>query len=324
MQSTFQTIFQKSWQWGKELPKRLTSWINNHKQATVIITLSLLFGVFSIIIYHYLAPSNQAQKETFIKIILQMIGGLIVFFGAYVGWQKVEANWKNVEINQESQITDRFIRANEQLGAVDQNGEPKIETRLEGIYALERLAWEKKDYHWTIMEILSAYVRKNAPIKHDDNNGPYSDIQAIINVIGKRRWIDEDEETAENKIDLSMTDLKYYYLIGEFSRAIFRYSNLSKSKIYNTIFFRACFFEANFTDALIYEVDFSGAELTNAKFFGAVCSFLKFFGTTTLNRAKGLTQEILKTTKGNEITTLPDHLERPERWKRKNTGSSNE
>lgn len=52
-------------------------------------------------------------------------------------------------------ITDRYGKAVEQLGVGD------ISVRIGGIYALERIA-NPKD-HWTIMEVLTAFVRERSP-----------------------------------------------------------------------------------------------------------------------------------------------------------------
>jgi hypothetical protein len=46
------------------------------------------------------------------------------------------------------------------LGANDSEGKKQFETRLGGIYALERIAKDSEADHWPIMEILTAYVRK--------------------------------------------------------------------------------------------------------------------------------------------------------------------
>ena len=63
---------------------------------------------------------------------------------------------------EQGHITDRFTKAIEQLGKLD--GErPNIEVRLGAIYALERIAIDSPRDQWTIMEILTAYVRQNAP-----------------------------------------------------------------------------------------------------------------------------------------------------------------
>ena len=62
-------------------------------------------------------------------------------------------------VSQEGQITDRFTRAIEQLGA------EQLQVRLGGIYALERIARDSPGDHWPIMEVLTAFVRENAPLE---------------------------------------------------------------------------------------------------------------------------------------------------------------
>ena len=55
-----------------------------------------------------------------------------------------------------------------------------------GIYALERIANESKKDYWPIMEILTAYVRKNSPKKNYLTIEPISiDIQANESTINK-------------------------------------------------------------------------------------------------------------------------------------------
>jgi hypothetical protein len=75
--------------------------------------------------------------------------------------------------------------------------------RLGGIYALERIARDSPKDHWTIMEVLTAYVRQHAPSPPpakassglDDGKSetsetsplkPRTDIQAILTVLGRR------------------------------------------------------------------------------------------------------------------------------------------
>src|SRR5215217_4967771 len=58
---------------------------------------------------------------------------------------------------EQGQITERFTRA------IDQLGSEKLEIRLGGIYALERIARDspERDYS-TVIEVLTAYVRQNS------------------------------------------------------------------------------------------------------------------------------------------------------------------
>ena len=100
----------------------------------------------------------------------QIIGGLFVLLGLYFTWRRIEISRQELEATRDQQVTERFTRAIDQLGATDDKDQKRIEVRLGGIYALERIAVDSlemetnpgRDYA-TIMEVLTAYVRKNAP-----------------------------------------------------------------------------------------------------------------------------------------------------------------
>jgi hypothetical protein len=59
-------------------------------------------------------------------------------------------------LNRAGQLTDRFTRAIEQLG------HKKLDVRLGGIYALERIAEDSKRDRPQVVEVLTAYVREHA------------------------------------------------------------------------------------------------------------------------------------------------------------------
>src|SRR5215208_5811468 len=143
---------------------------------------------------------------------------------------------------EQGQITERFTRAIEQLGETNSNGEPKLELRLGGIYALERIAKDspERDYS-TVMEVLTAYVRQNTPThskedtkQQSESTGeqteqsfsftrwsveePRLDIKAVLDVVGRRQ---EDRVPEEHrvipdfrKIDLTRTSLRGASLSG--------------------------------------------------------------------------------------------------------------
>jgi hypothetical protein len=70
----------------------------------------------------------QAQLQNSIRAtLLQGLAGLLVVAGAV-------ATWRHVQISREGQITDRLSHA------IDQVGDDKVDIRVGGIYALERLA----------------------------------------------------------------------------------------------------------------------------------------------------------------------------------------
>jgi hypothetical protein len=69
----------------------------------------------------------QSQLQNNVRLaILQMAAGLLVVVGA-------AATWRQVQVNREGQITERFTRAVEQIGS------DNVDVRIGGIYALERM-----------------------------------------------------------------------------------------------------------------------------------------------------------------------------------------
>src|SRR5215207_2187087 len=70
----------------------------------------------------------------------QIIGGFGLLLGLYFTWRSLVVSQRTLETNQDQQVTERFTRAIDQLGATDATGNKQQETRLGGIYALERIA----------------------------------------------------------------------------------------------------------------------------------------------------------------------------------------
>src|SRR5215210_7432105 len=107
---------------------------------------------------------DATQRKDFAQLMAQIAGGLALLFGLYFTWRRVEISQRTLETQQDQQVTERFTRAIDQLGQTDDKGKPKLEIRLGGIYALERIAKDspERDYS-TVMEVLTAYARENAP-----------------------------------------------------------------------------------------------------------------------------------------------------------------
>ncbi len=149
------------------------------------------------------------------KFVAQVCGGLLAALGIFAAVWRSYALDRQASIMEQGQITERFTRAINQLGALDNNGNPVLEIRLGAIYALERIAKESADDHWPIMEVLTAYVRENAPKKTEAEKAkekevklPRKDIQAILTVIGRRPRREEEKQNEGQIIDLSGTDLR--------------------------------------------------------------------------------------------------------------------
>ncbi len=65
----------------------------------------------------------------------QIAAGGALLVGLYFTWRRLEISKKTLETQQDQQVTERFTRAIDQLGAINDKGEPKLEIRLGGIYA---------------------------------------------------------------------------------------------------------------------------------------------------------------------------------------------
>jgi uncharacterized protein YjbI with pentapeptide repeats len=137
-------------------------------------------------------PSKRAEEIGRTRTaVLASLAGVLAAIGAYYTHRTFELNRQGHELNRQGQITERFTRA------VDQLGNPSLDVRLGGIYALERLARESRDDHGPIIEILTAYVRERARQSDQEtpsvgNNPPMAkkqvatDVQAALTVLGRR------------------------------------------------------------------------------------------------------------------------------------------
>lgn len=100
------------------------------------------------------------REDSARRTLVAVIAGGLVFSvgiaGAYFAWRRIM-------VEQQGQITDRFIRAMEQLGAEDGEGKPRIEIRLGAIRTLERIAQESDEDYRPVMDILAAYLRLHSP-----------------------------------------------------------------------------------------------------------------------------------------------------------------
>ena len=220
------------------------------------------------------------------KTIAQIIGGIVAIIAFYFMWERNR-------LTAQGQITERFTQAVEQLG------HDNIAVRLGGIYALERIARDSKEDHWSVMEVLTAYVRGNCPVnkekktkasewlggksmidylkdhRPDGDQGERvlnKDIQAILDVIGRRGHIETEGDRRLNlaNVDLRGADMNKK---GEqevnFSNAIFTGSDLRGVKLSMAKLQGADLSDANLQGADLYKAKLQGADLNEANLQGA-------------------------------------------------------
>ena len=125
------------------------------------------------------------------KTLATMIGGLAIAISLY-------STMMTLYLAQEGQITDRYNKAVELLGAVGGNGHPQVEVRLGGIYALARIARDSKNDRRTVDDVLSAYLRQNSPTQTKDecDDAPRADLQAALWSLGNLGSRDSEDGVA--------------------------------------------------------------------------------------------------------------------------------
>ncbi len=172
----------------------------------------------------------RANRIQVITAAVQGLGGIAVLIGIYFAWANLKTTQKSqtetIRLTNEGQITDRFTKA------IDQLGSSQLDVRLGGIYALERIARDSEKDHWSIMEVLTTYVREHAPVNTDDKPSvsgdtrarsnkalplaplpaPSPDLQAILTVIGRREL--KFEKGKDEHLDLTQTNLQGAHLTG--------------------------------------------------------------------------------------------------------------
>ncbi len=217
-----------------------------------------------------LAPDRYLElQNSYRATIVQSLAGAALLVTIYLTWRRVAATERQVEIAGEGQITERFTRAIEQLGQRE-----RVEIRLGGIYALERIARDSEKDHWTIMEVLTAYLRQHVARRDDaPESAPTKavaiDVQAILTVIGRRRI--EFDPIEGRRLDLTWTNLFGADLFGtNLSGANLEGANLSDAVLMRTNLSKALLLEANLSEAKMFEADLSGASLRGADLSGAV------------------------------------------------------
>lgn len=206
------------------------------------------------------------QVNEYRKTLIQIIGGVVVFVGLWLTWRRIVATEDTVKVAQKGQITERFTRA------IEQFGNKEVTIRLGGIYALEHIAKDSEEYHWTVMEVLSSFVREKAPLPEqastyeeapDDADelepsaGIPTDIQAIFTVIGRRK---AEREGEDQRLDLKRTWLQGANLQGV---------NLEGANLRGVVLRKANLFRAFLKESNLQDGDLQGANLRDAYLEGA-------------------------------------------------------
>jgi uncharacterized protein YjbI with pentapeptide repeats len=204
----------------------------------------------------------------------------------------LQATRDQIDVAREGQITDRFTRAVDQLGA---EGPENVHRRLGGIYALERIAVDSPRDQATMVEILSAFLRSTSPRTGGTACGPTpADVSAAFSVLA-RRDVSRDPEPAVidlrklclRDVDAVDGDLSGMSMIdADLSGANLSGAHLGLTSFTRATMVKASLYRADMTDGFVWadHADFTGARfdsatLADTDFEGATFTGADFEGT---------------------------------------------
>jgi uncharacterized protein YjbI with pentapeptide repeats len=170
---------------------------------------------------------------------------------------------RTLNVTEQGQVTDRYTKAIEQLGS------DKLDVRIGGIYALERVARDSPRDHPTVMEVLAAFIRVHSheqwpPPESGNDAMPLRttrpDVQAAVTVIGRRDSSSDRQHIDLTRADLSRADLAFADLnYADLTHADLSYADLTRAHLNG-----ARLGGANFNDAHLNGANFNEAHLQSA------------------------------------------------------------
>ncbi|MBT2367008.1 pentapeptide repeat-containing protein [Streptomyces sp. ISL-10] len=147
--------------------------------AAFAVALALLAAIVwflpGVVVDHDLAGANVEPKERLSAVnnvratLLQAVGGLAIFAGAYVAWRQMRVGQEGLHATREGQITDRFGQA------VDQTGSDKLDVRIGGLYSLWRVAEHSHRDREAVIAIMAAFLRIHLPWPPSSPDAPAAD-----------------------------------------------------------------------------------------------------------------------------------------------------
>ena len=284
--------------------RNMGDWLENRSSLEIFVLGFLVYVVIAVIVFltlkSFIDPRNVTGNHYVAQDVGLAMAGVAGALGVFFTWRSLRqtraSTQRTLELTEQGQITERFTRATDQLGATNDKGEKKLEIRLGGIYALERIARNSESDYWTIMDILAAYVREQASqvsesdadefvpnyvLTTEDEHAdislpaivgiprPSQDIAAALQVLARRvRRSDTEEENHLIDLDgISLTGKRLTPLNLE--GVSLSQADLSKAYLMGANFASAYLFHTKLEKAFLHVAVFKGAWLAGASFKGA-------------------------------------------------------
>jgi hypothetical protein len=91
----------------------------------VVMLFAVVVALLLVFLDWYIAPTKPGDKKDLVLALAQILAGTALLSGLYF-------TWRTLQVNREGQITERFTRAIEQLGATHDDNSKNLELRLGG------------------------------------------------------------------------------------------------------------------------------------------------------------------------------------------------
>jgi len=177
---------------------------------------------------------------------------------------------RTFELTEQGQVTDRYTKAIEQLGS------DKLDVRIGGVYALERIARDSARDHPTVMEVLTAFIPEHSkeywpptePGGQVQERLTRPDVETALTVVGRR-----DQARDIQPIDLTSANLTSANLAGaHLDGALLNGAFLTRADVHEAFLSGAFLSGADLTDALLDRAHLDGADFTGSFLDGAFLS----------------------------------------------------
>ena len=231
------------------------------------------------------AAALQSARDAARGRLLTFSAGLFAAGALVYTGRNFTLSRRTFELTEQGQVTDRYTKAIEQLGA------DKLDVRIGGVYALERVARDSPRDHPTVMEVLAAFIREHSHEQWPDSlvalirersgeqllsaddepgattpeRGARPDVLAAATVMGRR-----DPRYDLQAVMLDQANLAHALLTGaNLARANLAYTNLSSANLAQADLTRAFLLHANLAVAFLGHANLTSAHLADANLTGA-------------------------------------------------------
>ncbi len=131
------------------------------------------------------APVAQVNRVEGSRVALDIATFVVQTLGGFFLLANLFFAFNTLRLNEKGQAAERFSQAVSQLGARGQS-EPLVETRLGAIYALGKVAQDSARDYWTVMGVLTAYLRENKGLNKKGNEKIRDKMEELLEVGRKK------------------------------------------------------------------------------------------------------------------------------------------